>query len=70
VTALRRPTVSLRHRLAAAGVTVRTYQTVQPGKIMWWRGRKRIAITNAADFKRPPQGANEAWLSRADYGQD
>jgi hypothetical protein len=67
MTALTRTPVSLRHRLTASGVTVRTYQTVQPGKIIWWRGRKRVAITNTVDFTRPPQGANEAWVSPADY---
>jgi hypothetical protein len=67
VTVLTRTPVSLRHRLTASGITVRVYETVQPGKIICWQGRKRIAITNTADFKRPPQGANEAWVSPADY---
>lgn len=70
MTALAHPTVSLRHRLLAAGIEILPAQVVQPGRVMWCRGRKTIGFCNLADLKgfvRFPSDADTACLSPIDY---
>lgn len=71
MTALARPQVSLRHRLLAAGVELLPSQVVQPGRVMWWRGRKSLGFSDLADaWKAIPPGADAAWLAREDYERE
>lgn len=48
-------------------LTLRRSQICQPGKIMWWSGRK---FMGASDLDKPlyiPQGCDAADMAAADY---
>ena len=69
-TALTRPPVALRHRLAGVNIKLRSMQTVRPGKIMFWGKGKFITsvdLETARGLYRFPDGADQAWLWPADY---
>lgn len=70
MTTLTRPPVSFRHRLKAAGIEIKSTQTVPSGRIMWCSGRKVLRFGNLDELSiltRYPSDANTVCLSPADY---
>lgn len=67
-----RTPVSLRHRLAAAGIEITQAQVVQSGRVMWCHGRRVISygdLANLASLSVYPRGADTACLSPQDYAR-
>lgn len=68
--ALARPKVSLRIRLAAANIEIMPAMVVQDGRVMWCHGRRVICfgdLANLATLAVYPRGADTACLSPSDY---
>lgn len=65
---LRTP-VSLRHRLTAAGIKIRSSQMTPRGRVMWWQGRHSLGAQDLAKLTGLvcfPGQADSVWLSPED----